>query len=435
MRLVLAALLAWHYASAQAPARKKSAPRAPAEKPQSSAVRFPILAFEVKGNRIYTRDQVIASSGLRTGQEVSPQAFEAARDRLVATGAFLQVEVGYQPSPNKQGYLARIQVVEVEQVYPLQFEDLPLSGEKLRDAIVKAQPLFADKVPGSKEALAIVEAAVAKAVLEAQPGFAEPITAAVMPGDPGQLVLLVRSGRARPNIAQVTFSGSKVIDIADLQNAFSQLAIGTPYTEAAVRKLLDSGIRPMFEKRGHLEVRFPRVEAMPSKRVTGVDVTITVEDGPVYRFGETRVEGVPQAESLARLADLKSGEVANFDQVKEAEERLKLYFRRQGYIRVACSWERTLNTKDKTVDVEFRLEPGEPYTFGSLRIQGLDILTEPAIRKMWGLKSGESFNQEYPDLFLQRIKEQGILDNLREARSEIRVDERNRIVDVTLIFR
>jgi hypothetical protein len=66
---------------------------------------------------------------------------------------------------------------------------------------------------------------------------------------------------------------------------------------------------------------------------------------------------------------------------------------------------------------------------------GLDILTGPVIRKMWGLKEGQPFNPEYPDYFLNRVREDGVFDNLGKTRSEVKIDDKALAAEVTLYFR
>jgi outer membrane protein assembly factor BamA len=429
-------------ALAQTPAQtpkksaKKSTTKAPAAKPAAvDPAKWPLVSIEVTGNRLHPKDRIVAASGLKLGAPVSSVEFDAARDRLVNSGAFLQVDLAYNPAKSGGGYAAQIAVTEVEQVYPLQFEEMPVPEAKVREAIRASQPLYVDKVPGSKEALATVVAAATNAVAELKPDYKEAITAEVTP-ETGVMGILIRPATIRPNIAQVTFEGSKAYSASDLQNAFSGVIIGTPYTDQKVRALLETGVRPMFEKLGYLRVSFPEVKATPSKRVTGMDLFVKVNDGPVFKFGETRVEGAGRRGSaMVQLANLKKDEVANFAEVGEAEKRIQSQFKRDGYLKVKTSMARTINDKDKTVDVVFTVKPGEQYTFGKMKIEGLDIVTEPAIRKMWGLKSGDPFNQEYPDTFLKAIKDQGVLDNLKETRSEIKVDEKSGVVDVVLYFK
>jgi len=71
---------------------------------------------------------------------------------------------------------------------------------------------------------------------------------------------------------------------------------------------------------------------------------------------------------------------------------------------------------------------------GALEIRGLDVISEPAIRKMWGEKGGKPFDPEFPDAFLKDVRDQGIFDNLGQTSSETKVNEALKTADVTLIF-
>ena len=60
-------------------------------------------ALTVEGNRNFTRDQVLAVAGIKVGQLAGKPEFEAARDRLTATGVFETVGYKFEPGPNKAG--------------------------------------------------------------------------------------------------------------------------------------------------------------------------------------------------------------------------------------------------------------------------------------------------------------------------------------------
>ena len=54
-------------------------------------------ALTVEGNRNYTREQVLAVAGLKVGQLAGKPEFEAARDRLTASGVFETVGYKFEP--------------------------------------------------------------------------------------------------------------------------------------------------------------------------------------------------------------------------------------------------------------------------------------------------------------------------------------------------
>ena len=56
------------------------------------------------------------------------------------------------------------------------------------------------------------------------------------------------------------------------------------------------------------------------------------------------------------------------------------------------------------------------------------------MKRMWSVKEGKPFNPEYPDLFLKRVHEEGLFDNLGPTKSEVKLNSRDHIADVTLRF-
>jgi len=120
--------------------------------------------------------------------------------------------------------------------------------------------------------------------------------------------------------------------------------------------------------------------------------------------------------------------------VKKAQDAIELAQRRQGYLQTKSDVKRNMQEATKTVDFAFEIEPGPQYSMGQLAIVGLDIETEPAIRKIWGLQEGKPFSVDYPQRFLDRVKEDGVFENLKSTRFENKVNDAKLKVDVTLYF-
>src|SRR5215510_13812277 len=102
-----AALLACAAAFAQTtPPRATSRKAEPPKKEAPAPSQWPIQSLTVEGNQVFGRDQILAVAGLKVGQPAGKAEFEAARDRLVASGAFETVGYRFQPAPDQQGYVA-----------------------------------------------------------------------------------------------------------------------------------------------------------------------------------------------------------------------------------------------------------------------------------------------------------------------------------------
>src|ERR1700730_4995784 len=149
--LVLAAGVGFGQTRPARPPQKKSAPPK-AEVP--APTKWPIDSLVVEGNRNYTREQILAVAGLRVGQLAGKEDFDAARDRLVASGFFEMVGYKFEPAPGKEGEVATFQVTEIDAAWPARFEALGVPVTELENILHAKDPLFSTaKLPPTKPVL------------------------------------------------------------------------------------------------------------------------------------------------------------------------------------------------------------------------------------------------------------------------------------------
>ncbi|MGB6942707.1 MAG: POTRA domain-containing protein [Bryobacteraceae bacterium] len=387
----------------------------------------------VEGNHVYTAAQIFAVAGLRVGQKTGKAEFDAARDKLEATGSFDKVSYSYAPSKDNEGYDATYEVSEVGQLYPIRFDALPATDAQLRAWLKQKDPLFEKKIPATKPVVDRYVAWISEFL--AKQGYHQPLAGKLSADGGEDLAVLFRPAKGPPAIAHVVFTGTGEISAGTLQTAMYEVAIGVPYSEPRVRLLLDNTIRPMYEAHGLIRVAFPKIETAPAKDVDGTTVTIQVTPGPPYKLERVSFVGADYSRSDWKdLVKLKSDQTVNFDEVKAAQERIRANQRRAGHLDATSQVKRDIDDTDHTVGLEFQIEPGPLYTLGKVDIVGLDIVSEPVVRKMWGIAPGKPFNVEYPDHFLSRVKESGVFDGLKSTRSETKINARAHTVDVTLYF-
>lgn len=409
-----------------------------ARKPAAPPVRpakWPIESLKVEGSRNYTQAQILAVAGLKVGQLAGKPEFEAARDRLVATGMFETVGYKFAPGGAKTGYAASFQVVEAQPAYPIRFEDLGVPEKELADYLRGKDPLFAPRLAATKAVLERYKQWVQEYVTAHS--IKDKVIARVTPVAANEFVILFRPARLDPAVAEIAFEGNQVIPTTALQNAIAEVAVGLPYKEETFRQYLDSSIRPLYDARGRIRVAFTKVTVENAKDVQGLAVKVTVEEGGNYDLGDVRIEGAPHFEAgrLLKAAKFKSGDLADFDEVGKGVSRIKSVLAHQGYMRNDVQIVRKIDDAKKTVNLVLRIDEGAQFLFGTLRIEGLDLNGEAAIRKMWTHKADTPYNPEYPDYFLRHVREEGLFDNLGETRAETKIDDKTHIVDVTLYFK
>jgi outer membrane protein insertion porin family len=388
-------------------------------------------SLKLVGNRRITQGKIIEASGLKIGQMVDRDDFEAARTRLLATGAFESIGFEFQPSKSGSGFDGTFEVVEVAQMFPFQFEDLPASEEVLKAAMARQVPIFGAEIPATRPVLERCERALTQA-LDGKIAVEGHMVATLRGGDP---MIVFRPPGVRPRISEVRFSGNEVIPTSKLAMTFAEAAIGTEFKDAPVRTLLDKSIRPLYEAKGHIRVAFTKVVSEKSAEpgVDAVSVSVMIDEGPEFKLGQIRYMG-GQARELDKLAGLRAGDLADFDEVKKGQDRIVEKFRGTGYLHAAVKQDRTVHDEEHTVDVLLTVEPGPQFAYGKLAIVGLDLIGEPAMRKMWGDREGKPFDPNAPDAFLKDVHDGGYFDNLGKTSSSTKINEAAKIVDVTLTF-
>lgn len=398
---------------------------------QSPNAPYPLIRLTVQGNRHFTPEQIMAAAGLKLGQPVSKETFDAARDRLMESGGFESVGYEFKPSAGKNGYDATFDVAEVALLYKFRFEDLPAQDDRLRTLLRQQEKLFGDEIPATPEVLNRYNGVLTK-FLE---GKIEVIgrLSYDLPGPP---TILFRPAGDRPRISQIHFTGNESVPSTQLFNTFSGVAVGKEFSEDTVRRLLDLNIRSLFEARGKLRVAFPKITAAPAKEpdVVGVAVDITIEEGPDFKLGTVRYAGAAttQAKELDSLAKWRKDQVVNFEEIKANVDRITRQFKSKGYLHAESRVDRAVNDKEQIVDLVVEVKTGQIYTYGKLDIRGLDLYGEPAVRKVWGAREGTPFDPEAPEAFLKET--QTMFDDLGSTSSETKVNEAARTVDVTLVF-
>jgi outer membrane protein assembly factor BamA len=252
----------------------------------------------------------------------------------------------------------------------------------------------------------------------------------------GKLVALFQAARSVPAVSRISFEGNQIIAGSVLRTAIAQAGVGSPYTERHFRQILDAAIRPVYEGRGRMRVSFPKIRTEEDEEVKGVHVIVTVDEGEVYTLRNVVIakpSPLPEAQ-LLHEADIKTGDIANFDLITAGLDRIRLAVRRAGYLDVKVSLDRQFDDVAKTADVAVRIDSGPLYSMGKLAVKGLDLDGEAEMKRIWKLRPGDAFNPEYPDHFLETVREENLFDHLGKTKAETKTDAKNNAVDVTLTF-
>ncbi len=395
--------------------------------------KFPLRDILLEGNKNFATDDIIDILGLNIGDRVNRADFETAVGKLDVTGVF--EGYAFRFGPKGDGYTVTFTVQEVPELYPLRLEGFEIPDEEIRARLREKIPLFGPKVPPTGIMARQIGDLLQQMWIER--GNQTKIVGDINFLSDGEFEMLYQPEGAVQNIAFTRFENASAIPPLTLQQKFNGVAMGVTYSEQRLEELLKFNVKPLYEKVGRLEVEFCPCSVEPDTESKGLVVTIQVDEGPEYKFGEI---SPPQTsfikpEDLQKLVKFQPGDTANLTLVSEALKRYEDQFKGNGFMKVRSQYDPALNTDKKTVDIVMQVDPGDRYVFGKLVIKGLDLIAESAIRKRWAMKTGDNFNQHYPAIFLNRVRAEQMLDNLQNTDWQMTTDEVEKAVDVQLIFK
>lgn len=423
-------------------AQAKSAPkRRPAAKAASSTAKSApaktiaadsavLASVTLNGSKRFTAQQVMAFLKIAPGMAVTPETMKQLHERLVNCGHFASVAYRYEydGSPASQ-YRLTFDVADITPAYTMQFEELPLKDAELVKTIQGADPFVSDRLTPTNPVLNRAVAALAPVL-----GDKVTVVARVMSDRAGEPYVLFRPNYPRATVATVSFLGNKTLPLPELNNKLAAVAVGVTYDEARFQEILQLQIKPMYEVRGLVRAKFTKVEVKPAEDVKGLAITVTVDEGEPYKLASVTAVGVPNPEELVKAGQFKLDEVANFGLFFEGVERMRAALRQSGYLKAEAKAARSYDDADKAVHAIVTVTPGPLYTFGTLQIKGLDITSEPVIRKLWGLEQGKPYREGYAERVAKRILDEGLFDDLETIQPIIVFDEARHIAHVTLQF-
>lgn len=128
-----------------------------------------------------------------------------------------------------------------------------------------------------------------------------------------------------------------------------------------------------------------------------VDVAISVQTGPLFRFGDIRISGADNidAASLAADAELVSGEVARSDAVFATERAILAALGRNGYPYPQIA-DRTIiaDHERDAVNVTLDVRSGQPARFGRVEVRGTKQIDPDFVAYVADIPEGAPYSTE-----------------------------------------
>ncbi|PIQ83644.1 MAG: outer membrane protein assembly factor BamA [Candidatus Omnitrophica bacterium CG11_big_fil_rev_8_21_14_0_20_63_9] len=214
----------------------------------------------------------------------------------------------------------------------------------------------------------------------------------------------------KPTVSAVQLSGNRIIPKAKLLE-IAGLKEGELYDPRKLKQASDL-IKAEYLRRGFSQcevVSDVKVDA----RANTAGVSLLVDEGPRMRVNGILVEG-NQAFSDKRVRKLLKTKRRNWlffagvynEQVLEEDlERIKAFYRTQGYQDVAVTHDVRRDPRGRGLFVHFTISEGLQHRVGQVMIEGTKLFPEREIRQVVTLKPGAVFSDQALQEDLRQIKQ------------------------------
>jgi outer membrane protein assembly factor BamA len=398
---------------------------------------YKLISVAVKGTQ-YKPEDVIAASGLRIGQDVTEESFQAATGRLGATGLFTNVKYAY--SYSFLGTKLELELADNTEMVPVRFENFVwYSDDELVQKLRETVGLFQGKVPVSGTLIDEIANQLSGLVATHGPKLHATYLRSAPSPESDKIDAVVYSVSGEPiQIRNISYPGADPGFAAPLAEVAKKLE-GSDYVCSKFSFFADLEARPVYLKRGYLKAAFGQVEPVvvsdgPDKVL--VDAKLPVTQGAQYKLAAIQWSGndaVP-IDKVEALIHLKRNEPADAVQLEDDLREVRKLYGTRGYLKAAVVPEPEFNDSEQSVNYKLVVKQGDLYRLGDVDIDGVDEKAQARSREDWHLREGEPYDSSYPLRFLR--------ESLRDLPAGVKwkmsahesINEDNKTVDVTITY-
>lgn len=266
----------------------------------------------------------------------------------------------------------------------------------------------------------------------------------------------------RVRIVKIDFEGNKIFSDRQLRKAMKYTKQSSLFTRFTSKDVYSPEkfqtdmqlVQQFLREKGYLRptIGEPNIESIGlvgggipilgwfGKKSEGQKLTIPIDEGTRYRFGEITAEGstIFTPEQVVFISGMKKGEIASAKTIREGVfERLKKAYGSRGYIQADTNVQPTFKPpaageKDGVADFVITVEEGSVYTVRTIEFTGNNVTRDKVLRRELLVGEGEPYNQELMEYSTLLLNQLGFFEEIKKEDLQTVTDERNKTVDITI---
>jgi outer membrane protein insertion porin family len=379
-----------------------------------------IASIEVTGLRRITPGDIASRLKLKAGDTLDGDTLSQDVRTLWQTGFFDDVEVDLRKQETT--VTLRFLVKERPSVKAVEFEgNAKIKDDDLAEAV------------GVKPNTTLSRPELRKAVQKIRDKYAEQgyflaeASHEILPGENNEVTIRFDiKENSQVSVKRITFIGNESISGEELRQVMFtgnpgllSFGSGGPFRQDAFERDI-AMVSAMYYDRGFLQVQVntPRVMLTPDR--SGIEVSITINEGPRYKIRQLRVfevgtdgqevEPLVGRRALRMMLRAESGDYFNRAQLLEDLSHVRGIYRDKGYANVQAEPQTAVDPERQEVDLILPVVRGPLVKFERIEIRGNTKTRDKVIRRELEIAEGQVFSETKLDRSRRRVTALGYFE-------------------------
>ncbi len=412
------------------PGAQDSAPAAaPAAARNDTGVVNRIL---VRGNQGIDQTTVLSYLPIQPGDTVDAALLDVALRTLTRTQLFADVQMGLQPN----GDLI-ITIVENPIINQVVFEgNSALSLKKLTDEVTLSPRGIYTRAKVQEDVGKIIE------LYRLSGRISATVTPKLVQLDQNRVDVIFEINEGpETGLQAITFLGNRAFSDSDLrevmvtkQSQWWRLFSSNDNYDPNRLDYDQQQLRKFYTNRGYYDFRIISAVAELKPDDSAFGLTMTVDEGDRYNFGEIKVvtqNSRLNADFLKMLIPIKTGQLYESDKIESSVDALTFAAGSAGYAFVDIKPSYKANPETDTIDVTFNVSEGQRVYIDRINIVGNTRTLDSVIRRELMVTEGDAFNRALLERSRNNLRALGFFKDVTVDETRGSAPDRS-VVNVTL---
>ncbi|WP_051651234.1 outer membrane protein assembly factor BamA [Brevundimonas bacteroides] len=386
----------------------------------------------VRGNQRIDQTTVLSYLPIQPGDTIDPVLLDVAIRTLTRTQLFADVQIGLQAN----GDLI-VEIVENPIINQVVFEgNGAIAEDKLREEVTIAPRGIYTRARVQEDVGSIIE------LYRLSGRISATVTPKLVQLDQNRVDVVFEIDEGpETGVQSITFLGNQAFSDSELrevmvtkQSQWWRLFTKNDNYDPNRLDYDREQLRSFYTNRGYYDFRIVSAVAELAPDDSAFAITLTVDEGDRYNFGEINVvteNDRLNVELLEALLPIRTGDLYESDKIESSVDALTFAAGSAGYAFVDINPTYRPNPETDTIDVTFNIAEGQRVYVERINVVGNTRTIDPVIRRELMLTEGDAFNRSLVERSRNNLRALGFFKEVEIEETQGLAPDRS-VVNVTV---